>query len=228
MKLSISGLEFIKKWEGYLPKASNALDGVWTIGYGHTKGVKSGDSCTPAQALQWLKEDVAWSEDRVNKYMEVYHFNQNQFDALVSFAYNIGSIDQLTANGRRTLATISEKMLLYVNCNGKPLQGLRNRRAEEQELFLRKPIADQTESNKKALFEKSLAGRYKVNTKEDNLNMRKEPDGTSLVIGSLKKGSTVLCYGYHNGNWLYVQENKKTNAKEGYCFKDYLVRIGDL
>ena len=60
-----------------------------------------------------------------------------QFDALVSFAFNIGNIDQLTANGTRDVKTISQKMLQYNKAAGKTLDGLTKRRKAEQELFLK-------------------------------------------------------------------------------------------
>ncbi|MDD7026949.1 MAG: D-Ala-D-Ala carboxypeptidase family metallohydrolase, partial [Lachnospiraceae bacterium] len=65
-----------------------------------------------------------------------YNWNQNEFDALVSFAFNIGSIDLLTSKGTRTKERIAEKMLLYVKGGGKVLPGLLKRRKEEQALFL--------------------------------------------------------------------------------------------
>lgn len=77
--------------------------------------------------------------------MSKYKFNQNQFDALVSFAFNIGSIDKMTVNGTRTIAEISEKIPAYCNCAGKKLQGLINRRNAEKKLF-DTPISGQAAS----------------------------------------------------------------------------------
>ena len=71
----------------------------------------------------------------VDKYDKMYHFTNNEYCALLSFAFNLGSIDQLTAYGTRSKKTIASKMLLYVNCNGKPLRGLINRRRDEFNLF---------------------------------------------------------------------------------------------
>lgn len=70
------------------------------------------------------------------KYNSKYKWNQNEIDALVSFAYNIGSIDALTANGTRSRATIAAKMLQYNKAGGKVLNGLTRRRKAERELFL--------------------------------------------------------------------------------------------
>lgn len=135
MKISNKGLELIKKFEGCRLAAYKDFGGVWTIGYGHTKGVTAGETITQAQADAFLVEDCGKAEAAVNKYMNKYNFNQNQYDALVSFAFNIGSIDKLTINGTRTIAEISSKIPAYCNCAGKKLQGLVNRRTEEKELF---------------------------------------------------------------------------------------------
>ena len=135
MKISNKGLELIKRFEGCRLAAYKDSGGTWTIGYGHTKGVTAGQTITQAQADAFLAEDVAVAEAAVNKYYGKYQFNQNQFDALVSFAFNIGSIDKLTINGTRTIAEISSKIPAYCNCAGKKLQGLVNRRTAEKKLF---------------------------------------------------------------------------------------------
>lgn len=135
MIISNKGLDLIKKFEGCRLKAYKDPAGVWTIGYGHTKGVKAGDEITQEQADKLLRDDLAVYETKVDKYDNKYHWNQNQFDALVSFAYNIGSIDQLTSNGRRSIKTISDKILEYNKAGGKKLEGLVRRRKAEKALF---------------------------------------------------------------------------------------------
>ena len=135
MNISNTGIELIKSFEGCPLTAYRDAVGVWTIGWGHTRGVYGGMSITQSQADAFLMEDIKGFEDHVNKYNETYHFNQNQFDALVSFAFNIGSIGQLTDYGRRSIETISEKILLYDKADGKTLIGLTWRRHAEKELF---------------------------------------------------------------------------------------------
>lgn len=135
MKISDNGLRLIMKYEGCRLQAYKDAVGIWTIGYGHTKGVKQGQIITNAQAIEYLKQDCEKAEKAVSKYDNRYHFNQNQFDALVSFAFNIGSIDQLTANGTRTIPTISNKILEYNKAGGKVLSGLVSRRKAEKQLF---------------------------------------------------------------------------------------------
>lgn len=134
MKTSQRGIDLIKEFEGCRTEAYLCPAGVWTIGYGHTAGVKQGDKISAEQAEQLLKDDLVVYEAKVNKYSK-YNWNQNQFDALVSFAYNIGSIDQLTSNGRRSIETISAKILEYNKAGGKTLEGLVRRRKAERDLF---------------------------------------------------------------------------------------------
>ena len=136
MKISDKGLALIQKYEGCRLTAYLCPAGVLTIGYGHTgKDVKPGMTITKTRALELLKKDVSKFEKAVLKYDSIYKWNQNQFDALVSFAFNIGSIDQLTNNGKRTISEISSKIPAYNKANGKVLSGLTKRRLEEKNLF---------------------------------------------------------------------------------------------
>lgn len=137
MKISEKGLELIKTFEGLRLSSYKALstEKYYTIGYGHYGSDVSKDMViTELQAEELLKKDIEKFEDKVNKYSN-YNFNQNQFDALVSFAYNIGNIDQLTAKGTRTIEQISSHISLYVKAGGKTLAGLVKRREKEKELF---------------------------------------------------------------------------------------------
>lgn len=136
MKTSQKGIDLIKKYEGCRLESYKCPAGVWTIGYGHTSGVTEGQKITQAKADSYLVSDLENFEKKVEKYNAKYSWTQNEFDALVSFAFNIGSIDQLTANGTRERSVIAEKFLLYNKAAGKVLLGLTKRRAEERELFL--------------------------------------------------------------------------------------------
>ena len=140
MKISDKGLTLIRKYEGCRLTAYKCPAGVWTIGAGHTgsvdgKAICSGMKITSAKATELLAADCAKFEARVAKYTG-YGWNQNEFDALVSFAFNVGSIAQLTANGKRSRAEIAAAMLRYNKAGGKVLAGLTKRRTEERELFL--------------------------------------------------------------------------------------------
>ena len=144
MKISEKGLELIKKFEGCRLTAYQDAVGVWTIGYGTTNADKAitgtsicqGLKISQATADEWLRQSVDKKyRPKVDKYNQ-YGWNQNEYDALVSFAYNIGSIDGLTANGNRTRAEIADKILAYNRAGGKVLAGLTRRRQEERILFL--------------------------------------------------------------------------------------------
>ena len=143
--VSARGLAIIKEFEGFYSKAYRCPAGVWTIGYGTTDSDKSitGTSIYPgltiseAKASEWLKKSVDLKYGKnVNKFDHIYHWTQNEFDAMVSFAYNLGSIDGLCANGKRSKSEIAEKMLEYVHGGGRILPGLVRRRKMERELFL--------------------------------------------------------------------------------------------
>lgn len=144
MKTGAAGIDLIKKYEGCRLDAYKCPAGVWTIGYGHTGDVKPDQRITQAQAEAILIADLEKVEKKVNIYYSRYRWTQNEFDALVSFAFNLGSIDQLTAGGTRSREVIAEKMLLYNKAAGKVLPGLTRRRSEERALFLRKDAGNVT------------------------------------------------------------------------------------
>lgn len=146
MKISEKALAMIESFEGCLLKASNKLDGVWTIGYGQTgryygKKVRKGMTTTKALAHAWLRDhSIKTYEDAVSAAVKV-PLNQNQFDALVSFTYNVGvgALKQSTAlrklnQGDYTGA--ADALTMWTKCNGKVLAGLVRRRKEERALFL--------------------------------------------------------------------------------------------
>jgi len=129
----------IKDSEGL--KLSAYLDsvGIPTIGYGHTKGVKLGDSCTEQEAYAWLKEDVDATVKNINSVV-VSRLTQHQFDALVSLTYNIGAgnfdhstlLKLLNSN---EFDAAAEQFKRWDMAGGKVVQGLLNRREKEEKLF---------------------------------------------------------------------------------------------
>ena len=137
-KINKSGLNLIKKYEGCRLTSYICPAGVLTIGYGHTgKDVKPNQTITKKRAISLLKKDLARFERHVQSYNYIYEWTDNEFSALVSFAFNIGNIDQLTAYGTRTRSQIRTAMLKYVKANGKTLSGLVKRRKAELKLFNR-------------------------------------------------------------------------------------------
>ena len=150
MKINQRGIELIKSFEqlrleSYCPKKdkSKCLEGDnyqegydhWTIGYGHTSGITKGMVITEEQANQYLMADIARAEGKVNKYQPKYNFNSNQFSALVSFAFNHGTIKDLTNDGTRSIEQIKEYMPKYRMSGGEVSDGLVRRRKEELDLF---------------------------------------------------------------------------------------------
>lgn len=161
MHISQEGIDLIKSFEGFRSQAYRPVitEKYLTIGYGHYgPDVRMGQTITKEQAEALLRKDIEKFEKNVNKWDYTYDFNQNEFDALVSFAYNIGSIDQLTAQGKRSRQEIADKMLLYVHgAGGIKLQGLVKRRQMERELFMK----GKTELKKLTIPEPTLRIRCK-------------------------------------------------------------------
>ncbi len=146
MHISPSGIDLIRNFESLRLNAYDDGVGVWTIGYGTTKypngiRVKKGDTCTLEQAKAYMQNDLKAFEQTVNNTVKV-PLNQNQFDALVSLAYNIGStafknstlVRQLNEGNYKAAAN---QFNVWVNAGGKRMQGLVNRRAAERTLFLK-------------------------------------------------------------------------------------------
>ncbi|TCM62290.1 GH24 family phage-related lysozyme (muramidase) [Acinetobacter calcoaceticus] len=145
MKTSNFGVNLICGFEGKRLTAYDDGVGVWTIGFGTTiypngLKVKKGDTCTEAQAKQYMQNDLKKFESAVNSAVTV-ELTQNQFDALVSLAYNIGSgafskstlVRKLNAKDYKGAATQFD---VWVNAGSKRMQGLVNRRAKEKAVFL--------------------------------------------------------------------------------------------
>lgn len=142
-KIGQAGLALIKQYEGCRLAAYRCAAGVWTIGYGHTVGVHSGMTITQAQADAYLQQDIAKFEGYVNNptYVPITEqLNQNQFDALVSFAFNLGAGNLRKLCKGRTAEQIVRTMPNYNKANGRVLAGLKRRRAAEQALF-NKPVS---------------------------------------------------------------------------------------
>lgn len=146
MKTSDNGINLIKRFEGYRDKAYKCPAGVPTIGYGHTQGVTKDMTCNEEQAVRWLKEDVAFAERTLD--MMLPNLNQNQFDALVSLIFNIGSgnfsrstLCKLAKNNPND-DRVAKEFLVWnkAKVNGvlTELDGLTRRRKAEMELYITK------------------------------------------------------------------------------------------
>lgn len=139
MKTSPKGIALIKEFEGLRLKAYLCPGGVWTIGYGHTAGVKPGMAISEAQAEEYLKADLISFERYLNGLGLA--LNQNQFDALISLIYNIGIGNfqkstllrkaRINANDN----SIMDEFLRWVYSKGRVLPGLQRRRLREMKLY---------------------------------------------------------------------------------------------
>ena len=146
IKVDNAGIDLIGQFEGLRLNAYDDGVGVWTIGWGTTvypngQKVKKGDKITLEQAKQYKAHDLAKFEKAVNDAVKV-PLNQNQFNALVSLAYNIGvsafSYSTLVKSlNEGNYKAAADQFLVWVNAGGKRMQGLVNRRNKERELFLK-------------------------------------------------------------------------------------------
>ncbi|MGP4772512.1 lysozyme [Acinetobacter sp. PFS20] len=141
------GIDLIASFEDTRFKAYDDGVGIWTIGIGTTVypngvEVKEGDTCTLEQAKSYFKQDLAKFEKTVNDSVKV-PLTQNQFDALVSLTYNIGSSafkssTLLKKLNKRDYQGAADQFTLWNKAKGKILDGLTRRRAAERALFLKK------------------------------------------------------------------------------------------
>lgn len=147
MSISSFGVNIICNFEGKRLVAYDDGVGVWTIGFGTTiypngTKVKKGDVCTEAQAKAYMAHDLKKFELAVNNAVNV-SLNQNQFDALVSLAYNIGTnafknstlVKKLNAGDIRGA---TNQFDVWIYAGGRRIQGLVNRRAKEKNIFSKK------------------------------------------------------------------------------------------
>ena len=139
MKASQTLIAALKKFEACSLTAYQDSAGVWTIGYGHTAGVKRGDKITQYQAEQFLKEDLAKFEAITNKVKGL--STQGRYDAVLDFIYNCGpanfnasTLRKYIEGGKKTWE-IQEQFLRWVNASGKKLGGLVTRRIWEANRF---------------------------------------------------------------------------------------------
>lgn len=147
MKTSANGISFIKRWEGLVTRAYRDVAGVWTIGYGHTQGFKTGRfsadcEIKPFEAETLLRADLREREETVCALISV-GLNQNEFDALVSFEFNTGALERATALkllnvGDRLAAANALTWWNKARVKGQLVEipGLTRRRAAEADLFL--------------------------------------------------------------------------------------------
>jgi GH24 family phage-related lysozyme (muramidase) len=147
METSPKGVEFIKKFEGLRLTSYKCSAGVWTVGYGSTgPNIGPNTKITREEADRLFKEQLSYFEREVREALSV-PVNQNEFDALVSFTYNVGvnafrksTLCRLLNSGAyKTVVAAEFSRWIHVG-NGKVSEGLKKRREQEKQLFLSKPL----------------------------------------------------------------------------------------
>ena len=146
MEASFKCLSLVKEFEGLFLKAYPDPIGIWTIGYGtiqypNGKRVKKGDICTNEEAEAYLMHELNIKALSINPHFTSHPIKQNQFDALLSFAYNLGTgalnkstlLKKVKANPNDP--SIRNEFMKWVNAGGKKLNGLVRRRKAEADLY---------------------------------------------------------------------------------------------
>ena len=207
MNTGNEGIRLIKNYEGCRLTAYQCSAGVWTIGWGHTgkvdgKAVCKGMTITQAKADALVVSDLVVYENHVKDLKR--SFNQNEFDALVSFTYNCGQGSLQTLCRNRSNKQIAEALLKYNKAGGKALAGLTKRRKAERELFL-KPV------------EKGSLDKLPCDVKTTcALNIRTAAGTNYPVIRVAKKGEILKVWAICTSNGMKWGKN----GNEWYCL-DY-------
>ena len=139
MVISNKGTSLIKDFEGFRTHAYQDAVGVWTIGYGHTKGVQPNDIISAAQGDKMLSEELAEYENYVNT-LVIVPLHQHQFDALVSWTYNLGPTNLKSSTLLKVLNEgkyneVPAQIRRWNKAGGKELEGLTRRREAEAQMF---------------------------------------------------------------------------------------------
>jgi len=229
--ISQNGINLIKRFEGCRLTAYQDSVGVWTIGYGTTSAdqaitgttIYKGLTITQSTADEWLRRSLNKKYGpKVDKFDNVYHWNQNEFDALCSFAYNIGSIDGLVSSGKLSKSKIPSTMKLYVYAKGQKLKGLVTRRNAEVELFLKdggsSPIPTPTPTPTP-----TPSGNRKWLPQVTGYNKNDSNNGYAGIFGRSVTGLRVSggkAYRVHikGGSWLpAVTGNNQNDLNNGFA-----------
>lgn len=216
MNLGQRGINLIKKYEGCRLEAYLCPGNVWTIGWGHTATVKPGMKITQDEADRLFLQDIKRYSEAVNQYQWKFNFNQNQFDALTSFAYNcgIGALANVM-NCCSTKEEIAAECKLYNKGAGVILPGLVKRREEEYQLFMEECV--NVEAGKNEGISYPEIGVYHF---EETVKIRNaiSLDNSTFVGLCYEPGETVNYHTVHLNkcgyNWI---QYTRSNGEEGYC-----------
>lgn len=223
--ISAKGIALIKRFEGCRLTAYKCSAGVWTIGYGHTSGVHSGQVITQAQADAYLRKDLEKFEKYVNDpaYVPITaQLNDNQFAALVSFAFNCGQGNLKRLCADRNTAQIAAAMPQYCKAAGRKLPGLVQRRAAEVALF-NTPVTT-VPANQPAI-KVAEAQHIQPNYQPgqayfvhvDNLRIRSKPNTSGTIIGKISNRAVLNKATTRDSKGAIWMNISGTNKPEWVC-----------
>lgn len=227
MELGKDGISLIQYYEGVKLKAYKCPAGIWTIGYGHTgPDVKPGLVITTEKANALFSEDIAKFVAAVNTYLTV-DVTQNLFDALVSFAFNLGegSLKRSTllkyVNQKKTYTDISSQFRRYVYGNGVKLVGLVKRR--EAEALLAGGFPWRTASTKSSSVEVYQTTNVSVepewtHKEEDHVIVNPTNIGSSVAIIGATVNSII-------SNADTIASSTKSTAQELGTYTEYVPQV---
>ncbi|MBQ6467712.1 MAG: glycoside hydrolase family protein [Clostridia bacterium] len=244
---SSKGIDLVKRFEGSVIDNNGMhvayvdVGGTLTIGYGHTgKEVYSGMKINESQATQYLSSDLSSAEKAVNAFAKKYnrYLTQEQFDALVSFTFNVGSgwtydssynIHKYMSTGDHTSQQVKDTFGSWVKADGKVSQGLVSRRAKESALYLYGTYdgtgGSSDTSNSGTITDNSYSsessyspGYYKVKP-DIGVNVRSGP-GTNYSKNTAYKKGTIVTITSTSGNW--------GKCSAGWICIDYMTWQGAL
>lgn len=228
MKASDKVKKAIKEFEGCRLKAYQCTGGAWTVGFGHTgKDVLPNMNITSEMAEVFFNSDIQKAQNSVIRYDSIYKWTQNEFDAMVSFAFNIGSIDGLTQHGTRSKEQIAAKITEYNKAAGRVVSGLVQRRCYEKKLFL----ADELNvENKKVCKTLKLGDRgIAVMSMQERLIQigAMRPDAVDSIYGAGTE-SVIKALQYNTGIkvdgicGIITQKVIDEIYQTGICYSDYI------
>lgn len=217
MKLSPIGFKLIKSYEGLRLNSYLCPAGVWTIGYGHTGDVQPNTKIDEKQADALLKQDLVKFEKTVLDNVKV-DINQNQFDALVSFSFNVGpqafkdsTLVKRLNNGENPNSVAAEELPKWNKGDGKVLEGLNRRRSAELELFCSEPPRVQVglidiKSKFNTWLKKRLVPAAELN-RDEKANIYKGRTIRNCTVIDRKDKHSFVELGFGLGKWWIFDDH---------------------
>jgi lysozyme len=198
MRTSENGIALIKRWEGLELQSYQDIAGVWTIGYGHTETAGPDQKISEREAEELLKRDLEPRERAVGDLTSV-PLNQNEFDALISFVYNVGASAYKSSTARQRLNSGNRvgaaEALTWFNkatIGGvlREVTGLKRRRAAEQALFLT-PVNPPIVSDPKKVSENTRITPVEDPPRRESLGDSRTVQGAVVAGGAGAAASTI-------------------------------------